>query len=291
MEKHSPPGKELGGSTAQRAQGAQGAVALRQQPAAGSLCKMAARTLRTSRLPLLRGTFLSKHHGGSVSARAAPFSGPRSPVYRGQRARRGKERQVSAFLMRNSHRPRGVCTAHRPRLDGRKEAGGGEFRDRGPPHSPGRRSVPRQHDKSSPPCPSPARPGGDERSRHYTQALPARPPPDEPRLTLPGAGEQHGQRAMPKRGAGGRGHEAFRAIFTFVGLGDLRHFVQRQRRRGGTGAAPPLPPHGAARARSAQARPSSRGPGARPRPPPDGRRAQPMAVREAAEARAEPGPP
>lgn len=86
---------------------------------------------------------------------------------------------------------------------------------------------------------------------------------------------------MSKRGAGSSGHGAFRAIFTFVGLGDLRHFVQRQRRRGGTGAAPPLPPHGAARAHSAQARPPSRKQEARPRPPPDGRRVQPMAVREA----------
>lgn len=252
--------------------------------------------------PLLRGTFLSQHRGGSVSARAAPLSSGQHPFSRPLRLQfteaeglgQGNKGALLAFLIRNSHQHRGVFTsAHRLRLDGRKAAGGGEFSDRAPPHRPGRRSVPRQQSESSPSCPSPARPGhgADERSRHYTQARPARPPHDEPRLTPPGAGEKHKQWAMSKRSPSGRRHAAFRAIFTFVGLGDLRHFVQRQRRRGGTGAAPPLPPHGAARASSAQARPPSRGMGGRPRLPPDGRRAEPMGARGAAGARAGPSPP
>lgn len=80
-------------------------------------------------LPLLPGTFLSKHRGGSVSARAAPLpagsarsAAAPGPVCRGRRARAGTERALLAFLMWDSQRHRGAFTAHRPSLDGRKEA-------------------------------------------------------------------------------------------------------------------------------------------------------------------------
>lgn len=262
---------------------------------------MAAQMLQTSRsFPSFGALFSAStaaapyQLGRAASSGQHPASRPLHPPFTEAKGLgQGKKRALLPILMRNSHQHRGVFPEPRPRPDGRKGAGAGEFRDRVPPHGPSRRSVPRQHSESSPSRPSPARPGhgADERSRHYTQARPARPPPDEPRLTLPGAGEKHKQRAMSERDPTGRGHAAFHSIFTFVGLGDLRHFVERQRRRGGTGAAPPLPPHGAARASSAQARPPSRGPGARPRPPPDGRRSQPMAARGAAGARAEPSPP
>lgn len=39
-----------------------------------------------------------------------------------------------------------------------------------------------------------------------------------------------------------------------MSLGDLRHFVDSEQRRGGTGAAPPLPLRGDGRELSAQAR-------------------------------------
>lgn len=158
---------------------------------------MAAQTLHRPHdlFPSFRALFSASTACG---ARAAPLSSGQHPLPRplcllfteAKGLGQGNKRALLAFLIRSSHQHRGVFPAHRPRLDGLKEAGGGEFSDRAPPHRPGRRSVPRQQSESSPSCPSPARPGhgADERSRHYTQARPARPPPDEQRLTLPGAG-------------------------------------------------------------------------------------------------------
>lgn len=76
---------------------------------------------------------------------------------------------------------------------------------------------------------------------------PARPPPAEPGLTLPGVGEKRSRKTMAE-GADAEGTllRVFFGFFTFVGLGDLRHFVQSEQRRGGTGAAPPLPLQGGA---------------------------------------------
>lgn len=170
--------------------------------------------------------------------------------------------------MRNWPRHRGVFAAHRPRLDGRKEPGAG-FHPPSSPQGPGRRSDPcAAAQPELPPCPSPPGPGTALTSAAAITHGPG-PPASLPtgrarRCPEPETNTSGGR--CPSAAPAGADTGPSGLFFTFVSLGDLRHFVQRQRRRGGTGSAPPLPPHGAATAGTAQARPPLRGPRARPRP-------------------------
>lgn len=112
----------------------------------------------------------------------------------------------------------------------------------------------------------PAAASGSGRRRHYAQGPAPRGEPARP-LPGPGAAPATAQRrgeALLRRGRGERRRgSAPRGLFTFVGLGDLRHFVQRQRRRGGTGPAPPLPLRGGGEGAAVRRRGSRPGRGPR----------------------------
>lgn len=116
--------------------------------------------------PLLRGTFLSKHHGGSVSARprrfqrATPGLPPSPPpVYRGQRARaREKACAVANSDAKLASAPRRF---HRAPAEARWAEGGrgrGVQRPRSPPRPwPPLRPTPAQRELPLTPVPRPTR--------------------------------------------------------------------------------------------------------------------------------------
>lgn len=144
------------------------AAFLRQEPAAGSLCKMAARTLSASRSFPSFGTLFSASTAAAqhrLGPRRLPAGNTRSPgpaalFAEAKGLGRGRNARSWRFLMPNSHRHRGVCTAHRPRLDGREEGGPGWGVQR--PSSlaqawPPLRPTPAQRELPLMPVPRPAR--------------------------------------------------------------------------------------------------------------------------------------
>lgn len=74
------------------------------------------------------------------------------------------------------------------------------------------------------------------------RAGPVRPPPARPPAPLRTAfGEERNKKTREERATSKSTAASGFRPFTFVGLGYLRHFVQREQRRDGTAAAPALP--------------------------------------------------